>query len=79
MKLNLIPLLLVCFVTSTFAQAPVLRIAATAVDDVLEAAAKVSGRTLPAEARVIAIRELNEAHFVMVLKLWLLPVMVVLS
>ena len=61
MKLNLIPLLLVCFVTSTFAQAPVVRIAATAVDDVLEAAAKVSGRTLPAEARVIAIRELNEA------------------
>lgn len=54
-------LLFACIASIAHAQAPAVRVAVGAIDEVLEAAAKVSGRTLPAEARAIAVRELNEA------------------
>ena len=41
--------------------APAVKIAASSIDEVIEAAAKVSGRALPSEARAIALRELSEA------------------
>ena len=41
--------------------APVAKVASSALDNAIEAAAKVSGRTLPAEARILALRQLDEA------------------
>ena len=41
--------------------APVAKVASGALDNAIEAAAKVSGRTLPAEARLLALRQLDEA------------------
>jgi len=41
--------------------APAAKAAATAIDHALNAAAKVSGRTLPQEARILALRELDKA------------------
>ena len=41
--------------------APAAKAAASAIDHALNAAAKVSGRTLPQEARILALRELDKA------------------
>ena len=41
--------------------APVAKVASGALEKAIETAAKVSGRTLPAEARILAMRQLDDA------------------
>ena len=41
--------------------APVAKLASAAIDEALEAAAHVSGRTLPSEARLLALKQLDDA------------------